>query len=224
MSCLIGVTMRIIQNQTYYEVRDGISSDYIEFFNQYNITPILIPNNLIDPVEYFKNLNCKALILTGGEDILITKNNIESNNMFKNKRDETEYRLLDYCIKNDIPVLGICRGMQMINIYFGGQILDLNKRLEEAKHVNTMHRIKILDKMLCLNLKQLEVNSYHNNGVVIETLSSKLDYFAITEENVIEGLYYKSYKTIGIQWHPERSKALCDDFIMKKWLSYVEEK
>lgn len=225
MSDLVGITMRVFNNESYYEIRDCISHDYIDFFNKYDIYPVLISNSLVDPVKYFSDLNCKALILTGGEDILIKHEDIINENIeFNNKRDETEYKLLDYCVKNNIPILGICRGMQLINLYFKGKISNLNEELKIIKHVNVKHNIRIIDEKFTANdFNELDVNSYHNKGVLRRDISNQLKCFAITEDEVVEG-FYRDNEVIGIQWHPERGATLYDEFIVKKWLSWMEEK
>ena len=115
----VAVTMRIVQNNTYFEERDCISNDYINFLQEYGLNPVLIPNTLKNPIDYLLKMNCRGLILTGGDDILISCEEVLNKNIiFRNNRDKTEYILLDYCIKNQIPILGICRGMQFINLYF----------------------------------------------------------------------------------------------------------
>lgn len=216
--------MRIFNNDSYYEVRDCISHDYIELFNRHGIQPVLIPNNLSNPIDYFENLNCKALILTGGDDVLITYEEIKNKNIsFKNERDKVEYLLTDYCVKNEIPILGICRGMQLINLYFKGKIDNLSEMSKTINHVNVNHSIKIVDNEFVINnAMDVIVNSYHNNGVLLKDISTELKCFAISEDNVVEGLY-KRDKILGIQWHPERSISLYNDFIMEKWLACVNK-
>jgi len=123
-------------------------------------------------------------------------------------RDFTEKCLLDYAVKNKIPVLGICRGMQFINVYFGGKLIqNISKEIKSSfKHVAKDHLIELLDKRLHSGKRnQVKVNSYHNQGVDNITLSSKLNCFAKSTDGVIEGIFHPNLPIVGIEWHPERN-------------------
>lgn len=172
-----------------------IESDYIRFFETAGYYPVVVPNNTSCLDRYLKN--CDMIVLTGGSDPIEEKN----------PRFIIEKALLEYAIKTGIPVWGICRGMQMINVFFGGSILKVKK------HVGP-HKIMITSqKPLDTELTEIIVNSFHNYGVTADTLASELSFFALAEDGVIEGLYHNSLKILGIQWHPERIKKLGEDFV-----------
>lgn len=219
MSHLIGMTMRVANNDKYYEIRDCISHDYINLLNEYDLAPVLISNNLSNPEMYFNNLQCRGLILTGGDDIEFRFNKFkqfEINNI-NNCRDRTEYSLLQYCLKNDIPVLGICRGLQIINTFFGGSTC----KIIGGKHVNIKHKINIVDKYFGeVQSEEISVNSYHNNVVYKNNCSKVLKIFAEAEDNIVEGVYIEN-KLVGIQWHPERDKSTYDENIIKRWIEWI---
>lgn len=212
----VGLTMRLVYNDSYYEERNCISSDYIKFFQKYECNPVLIPNNLKNPIEYFERLECKSLVLTGGEDILIHYDEVKKGKIiFKNNRDRTEYLLLEYCLNNNIPILGICRGMQLINLYFKNMIEKL-----DVNHININHKITI--NSVFNEDKVIEVNSFHNNGIKSKNLSKELKYFAFDENGVVEGVYLEN-KILAVQWHPERSESKIDREIIKKWIEWIGE-
>ena len=156
--------------------------------------------------EYFKNIKIDAIILTGGTDI--GKRPI---------RDETEKKLIETAIKNNIPLLGICRGIQFINHYFGGNSINIKEEVKNnVGHVAVTHEIKLLgDAQKFLGKDKTIVNSYHNKGVNEKTLSKELKVFAISEKDkIIEGIFHPKYPIIGIEWHPERESP--DEEINKK--------
>src|SRR5688572_15983493 len=117
----IAVSMRIVAAPTYHEPRDAISHDWVRMFELFSITPVFIPNVLSDPVAYMREVGAKGLILTGGEDIgsLLGKSLQDPSS---NVRDRTETFLMDYAVRERVPVFGVCRGFQLINQYFEGML------------------------------------------------------------------------------------------------------
>lgn len=188
----VGISLRVENIKNYNEKRDAISQDWIKFCNRAGFIPILIPNNLKDTKKFLKSLNLDLLIFSGGDNIGDDP-----------ERDKTEKNMIEFAIKNKIPSIGICRGMQFFNKFFGGKIdYSLNK-----KHVKTRHKIKFIDKKIekLLDKKTSIVNSFHENLIKSNILSRELMPFGIVEEdNTIEGCYHKKYPIIGVMWHPER--------------------
>ena len=116
---LIAVSMRVTENHTYVEQRDSLSHDWAQLFNAISVTPILIPNLIEDPTKYLKDLPISGLILTGGESVI--ENDTSNQVTAYKKRDATELNLLSYASENKIPILGTCRGLQLINRFFNGK-------------------------------------------------------------------------------------------------------
>ena len=184
----IGITMRMTKAQGYHELRDTIAQDwsrYIQFiFPEANY--FFIPNIEENAVTFCKKKNINILILTGGDNIGLYK-----------KRDNTELALLDFMIKSKLPVIGICRGMQLMHYYYGGTFEKVNADFEN-EHRATMHNI-------LFNGKLMKVNSYHNLKINEATLSKKLIVKARhTEDSSIEA--FKGEKLLGLMWHPERER------------------
>lgn len=175
----IAISQRNDKNK-YGVLVDSLENTYFNYLNKFKINLIPIPNNPNSINSYFK-LPIERIILSGGNDIESSK-----------KRDETETKLLDFAVQNKIPVLGICRGMQYINIFFGGSLSYI------SNHVATNHKVKIENSYF-------NVNSYHNMGVKEKDLALRLKAFAKTNEGIIEGIYHPFLPIAGIQWHPERN-------------------
>ena len=107
----IGISLRVQKIEKINEKRDAISHDWINFLQALDYLPILIPNNLKNVGDFILELKLDGVILSGGDNI----------GEFP-ERDMTETKVLEYAIKNSIPVLGVCRGLQLINTYFDGAI------------------------------------------------------------------------------------------------------
>lgn len=178
---------------------DSLESNYIEYLSD-RFTVIPVPNNL-DAAKKLFNL-AEGIILTGGGDIDEHPN-----------RNKVENELIKLSIEKNIPLLGICRGFQLINQYFGGNLSRVDN------HVRVKHKIKLTNPHK--DEEHKKVNSYHNYGITKENLADDLEVHSVSEgDEVIESFYHKKYKIKGVQWHPERdngvSKWIDDSFF--KWI------
>ena len=126
----IAITQRLISNDSYYEVREALDIRWAKLFKELNYIPIVLPL-YIDFEDYFKHVPIEGIFLTGGNDL----NSIGSNKLSK-LRDDFELKLIKYGIKNNIPIYGVCRGMQLIAEYFGCTIKLIQN------HVGTKHELK----------------------------------------------------------------------------------
>ena len=193
----VGVTLRLMEEMLYKELRDSLSNDWTLFLNKMGLMPVLIPNCLKDPVEYFISSGCEALILTNGENVKLVK---KGNNEFSGtRRDVTEAKLFKYSLENSIPVIGVCRGMQFINVYFGGK---LTEGIEG--HVTESHQLEIISGRYKGSFgADIITNSYHNVGVLLNDVAENLTPWAV-KECVVEAVHHVKYPVVAIQWHPER--------------------
>ena len=205
----IGISLRVELIDKYNEKRDCISHDWINFLQKINCSPILIPNNLNNIEDYIANLNLDVIILSGGDNI----------GDFP-ERDKTENSIIEFAIKNSISILGVCRGMQIINHYFDGSI---QKNLS-SQHVGQPHSIDITNNSIVDALKnsKLTVNSFHNNLIKKDDIGKNLQIFALSEsDKTVEGYFHNKYPIMGVMWHPERtlngfSQQLLIDILINK--------
>jgi len=201
-----GITSRITESSDYFEIRDSLSQDWSNYFfeNFPNDIWVTIPNQGSKSIEYFKSLKLNVLILSGGDNLGDTIN-----------RDETEVSLLKFALHNLIPVIGVCRGMQLIHVYYGGKIESGDSSFSKI-HKSKNHIINYKEN------EQIIVNSYHTNKIVESTLSKEFTVLArCIEDNSIESFYNKNI--LSIMWHPERkiesfswSTNLLKKFLSKK--------
>lgn len=155
-----------------------------------------------------------GLVLCGGDDLNPSWYGQENTACGKidPHRDDAEMALLDAFVKAGKPVMGICRGHQVINVYFGGSLTqhmaetDLHRQdLENyCSHEVTAVPDSIVGKLYGENFR---INSCHHQG--IDRLGNNLKVTARTD-NVIEAVEHTTLPIYAIQWHPEK---LCCDYL-----------
>jgi gamma-glutamyl-gamma-aminobutyrate hydrolase PuuD len=231
---IVGITMRSspVSYCGIQEQRDALAHDWFKLFQKLAVTPILIPNALSDPAEYVEKIGVSHLLLSGGDSLGPLAQEYQSAEIKDNSipligiasgmptnRDLTEAALLNWALKKSIPVLGICRGLQMINAYFGGSITrSLIGNLPQEPHVACMHKIQFVSGPFAG--RDYYVNSYHDDGVLRTNLAPSLEILAETKGGVVEALRYPNKPISAIQWHPERYESLydIDNFFLQAWL------
>ena len=199
----IGISLRIMKAPNYDESRDAIGHDWAQFLEKIELVPIFIPNNLENTSKFLNDVEIEGLIISGGDNLGDYP-----------QRDSTEKSLLEYGIKNKIPIFGVCRGMQIINDFFGGDVIKTSTQ----NHVDTSHNINIVNPLnyKIFDLNSIEVNSFHNNIINSDILGENLDPFAIADDKTTEGFYHKTFPIIGVMWHPERSQNENNKQLLKK--------
>lgn len=184
---------------------DALENNYVTYLERFGIKLLPIPNTTKNLNSYFNEFHVHGIILTGGEDISEALYN--NTNEKISVREVIEKKLLEIAVRRKIPVLGICRGMQFINVFFKGKLIkNIKEEIgDKIQHVAANHTVKILDNKLIKPLgREIEVNSYHNQGIDSDSLSAELKLFAQTFDGIIEGLYHPKFPIAGIQWHLER--------------------
>ncbi|MBM0637772.1 gamma-glutamyl-gamma-aminobutyrate hydrolase family protein [Campylobacter sp. VicNov18] len=198
----IGITQRLICNENYHEERECLALDWGKLFNQplfRNFTPI--------PLSYeinflrYKHL-LKAVILSGGNDLSLYNSSILSK-----KRDLYEQQIIKICLEDNIPLLGICRGAQIIAHYFNSYIVPCNNHIGE-------HEIFSLNQNFISN-------SFHN--FAIKQLGEDLVGMCFAKDDTIEAFKHKRGNIFGIMWHIEREKGLNNIEVLKEWLNLIKE-
>ncbi len=188
----IGLTQRVEIIQSYQERRDCLDQSWTRLLISLGLIPILLPN-IARPTEarkYIEQLKLDGVILTGGNDLGWTKSKHVAH-----ERDDFEQVLIEYCCSHLLPVLGVCRGMQMINIYFGGQLIQVDN------HVTADHPIEFK------NGKIYQVNSYHDWGISERELSLDLVPLAYSKDELVEYCKHNELPITGMMWHPERPNS-----------------
>jgi putative glutamine amidotransferase len=185
----VAVTQRVAVDPAHGARRDCLDQVWIKFLLECGLLPIPIPNSVDVALAICANVS--GIVLTGGNDLTAYGGDAP-------ERDETEAALLDLAEKRDLPVLGVCRGMQVIQHRFG-------TRLQKVQgHVAARQRISI-------GGKSVEVNSYHHFGAM--DVHAPLTTWAIADDGVIKGVRHADRRMLGLMWHPERREPFAEDDI-----------
>ena len=190
----IGITQRIHFIKEYNEYRDELDQRWSSLFANIGILQIILPNNS----ELFKSkaidsLNLNGVILSGGE---FQENN--DNNIGLKNRNEFENNLIKHCIDNKIPIIGVCRGMQILNNFFGGKLEKIDNHVGKYHEINNLSNLPISNK----------VNSYHEFKLNRNELPENFEIIATDLDGEIESILDKKNNLLGIMWHPERNDPI----------------
>ncbi len=128
--------------------------------------------------------NPALIVLSGGNDIGEAP-----------ERDATEAALLSSAFQCDIPVLAVCRGMQMVQHYLGGALIPI------AGHVRCEHMVHAAAGQ---SLPPLTVNSFHKYGIPQADLATGLHSLYLHDDGTVEATVHESRPWLGVMWHPER--------------------
>ena len=192
----IAITQRLVEHSDYNEIRNALDVRFCELFEGLGFLPLPLLS-YTDFARYLRLLPIDGVVLSGGNDL----SSVESGKL-SSDRDAFERRVLDLAIKSDTPVLGICRGMQLIAEYFGCSL----KRL--AGHAATEHPIVAAeDTEYSEWLRPIRTaNSYHKYGV--DRVSESIEVLARSDDGEIEALCHRDHRVLGHMWHPERGPQM----------------
>lgn len=190
----IGITQRVDVVPQRGERRDALDQAWIALLSQLGFLPVPIPNRADLVPAVLSDSSLAGVILSGGNDLV----HFEGASTGAPERDACERALIDACAERDLPVLGVCRGMQMLCDHYGS-------RLEPIEgHVGGVHAIDV-SKAAALDLSsRTQVNSFHRFGVYPAGLGSELYAVATAPDGSIEAVAHRRYRQAGIMWHPER--------------------
>lgn len=212
---VIGITAAF----DFEKATSNLKDDYYEAIIQCGAVPVLIPVTEEKSVwvEYLDI--CDGIILSGGPDVdagYFGQNNMPYSREISPVRDSMELFLVQQALSVNKPLLGICRGIQVLNIAAGGSIFqDIyaennseNKLIQHnqlAPRWHQIHSIGIVNNT-CLHgvfrRENLKVNSFHHQAV--REVAPGFIINASSEDGIIEAISNENKKfALGVQWHPE---------------------
>ena len=161
---------------------------------------------------------CDGFLFTGGQDVspkIYGESPLDDSVVCCAARDAMEGIILRYALEKDKSVLGICRGIQLINASIGGTLFqDLPKQHpssvehhQKQPYSEPAHRVNVLKGTPLYELlgkEELAVNTVHHQAV--KDVSPELEKMAVSEDGIVEAVYHPQHRFIwAVQWHPEYS-------------------
>ena len=193
----IAVTQRVVNNNTYPERRDALAQDWASWLARVfpRSAAMAVPNRPDGLDAWYDAAGPDALVMTGGNDWGDAP-----------ERDEVECQLVGRARENALPILGVCRGMQVLNIILGGKVITDLGSVTEEQHIAQDHPVRLSGTMPASFAREDEitVNSYHGQGITKSGVAESMVVFAETADGVVEGFYHQEEPIVAIQWHPER--------------------
>src|SRR5690606_36932478 len=222
-----------------------LENDMARYIARQGVLPVLLPDlqedvvmELVEEIDgfTFRGGNDLAPQSYGEEPILAGRW------MGDAYRDQYELKIMDYAVKAGKPVFGICRGLQLMNVYFGGSLYqDIATQKEDAilhrdaeQYDHLLHAISLTEGKLLDSLygkdSPMKVNSVHHQA--IKDRGKELEVLVVCpEDGIIEAIGYtgaEEGKVMAVQWHPEFSDSLSEQLLDKQrlldvFLNHVKE-
>lgn len=229
MKKIIGITCK--QYKDYGAYFQASSDDYIQAIIKAGGVPLLIPIHQNKDVLLRQIDVIDGLIVMGGIDInplSYGENWTYEQGESDFDRDRHEKELILSCAKRHIPILGICRGHQMINVAFNGTLYqdnrmkskDVYQHNQKDKKKNPIHTISIKENSFLYSIfhSKAYVNSYHHQS--IKDVAKDFKVTAISDDGIIEAIEHQSLKIYGVQFHPE-TMAVVNENMQKIFNQFI---
>ncbi|MGL5439270.1 MAG: gamma-glutamyl-gamma-aminobutyrate hydrolase family protein [Filifactoraceae bacterium] len=209
----IGITCSIAYGKDSKIFSIGV--DYVKAVYDVGAVPVIIPTNMSDELakEYANTID--ALLVSGGDDINPAFYNQDphlSVKLVNTDRDKMEIALIKEMDAQNKPIFGICRGLQLINVVFGGTLIqDIPTQgktsichcQDDDVPTELIHKITTLEGSLIRKVlgERLFINSYHHQA--IDNLAEGFIPSAKANDGIIEAIEHTTKPIFAVQWHPE---------------------
>lgn len=207
----VAVTQRVVEISSYGEVRDCLDQSWTSWLASCGFTAVPVPNRLGDVASFLDALDVAGVILTGGNNLALDVYDVDGPvDDTHETRDRTEFSILEHAARMNLPVIGVCRGMQVLHAFTGGRLRRVEDRAPgdaSPRHVATFHDVALASRQwrALAGSSTVEVNSFHDFGFHADSVSGDWEVAATTEsDGVVEGLVHRNLPFIGMGWHPER--------------------
>ena len=189
------VTQKEAPNQ-YGEPADSLIHGSVEYVQALGFTPVPVPNVLAAATELMSELDYRFLLVTGGgfAPIEFFSNNC-ADHIAQLNRDAVERALVADAVEKGVPIMGLCRGMHLLNGIFGGSVVR-----------NGSHSAPRHDHYVSFESgERVLVNTFHNNAIPRDQLAPAFECLAVEEgTDNVECFRSHEPRILGLQWHPER--------------------
>ena len=190
----IGLTQRVAHLEDRSERRDCLDQQWTRLLLGLSLRPVPLPNLVDDVTDYVESLALEGVILTGGNDLADLPQAVDP----APERDAFERKILAASMDLGMPVLGVCRGLQVAVRQSGGELV----RIEG--HDGTVHAIKASETSGAGLFSRDEVNSYHRFAIPRDGVGPDFQLDAVSADGYVEAVSHRHAPISGIMWHPER--------------------
>jgi len=194
----IGLTQRAHALSSHGERRDMLDQRWSVLIERLGACPLGLSNRVVDVVAYLDALALDALVLTGGNDLSSLPGAADA----APERDRFEALAYRYFLNCKKPVLGVCRGAQVVNHLSGGALV------RAQAHAGSRHGVTWAPDLASYWDCPVEVNSYHNWAIPSDGLAPIMRAAAMAHDGTIEAFYSECDWVHAILWHPEREPDL----------------
>lgn len=202
MKPLIGLTPQYDDG----DVKFSLKLAYSEAIIKAGGIPFVIPINT--KKEYVEEVLEKidGVLITGGDDVdpaRYGEERTEKCGSISPVRDEFELTVAKLAYRKKIPTLGICRGVQVMNVAFGGTLYeDMPGHMQTLPRDEAVHAVALTGILNEICGESINVNSFHHQAV--KDVSPDMTVCAMSDDGYVEGIYLKDAEFyVGVQWHPE---------------------
>lgn len=189
------------------ERRDSIDQRWTALLMRLGYLPVFIPNEPDAALTYLDAFEVRGVILTGGNNLGLAPGLPD----VSPERDETERRLIEACEARGLPLLGVCRGAQMLAWRHRSEVTRVDG------HAGTRHAVTHRAPWPGDIVR--EVNSYHDYGLRPDGLAPALRILATAPDGTVEAYRHADRLHVGVMWHPEREPSLtAGDEAILRWV------
>jgi N5-(cytidine 5'-diphosphoramidyl)-L-glutamine hydrolase len=179
---MVAVTQRVSIVPAYGERRDCLDQSWTRFLSACELLPVLLPNVTEAALALCDGAGIAGMVLTGGNDLAVLGGDAP-------ERDAVENALLDLAERRGLPVLGVCRGMQVIQQRFAIRLRRVDGHVAQRQVIR-------------IDGAPREVNSFHQFAAFDSR--PPLDVWAVATDGVVKAVRHSARPITGIMWHPER--------------------
>lgn len=214
------------------------NQSYVEAILKNGGIPIIIPYSNNENVIKEQINMCSGILLPGGEDVApLLYGEEPEKNLGKTIEyiDVFQLKCLEFAVLRNIPILGICKGCQIINVGFGGTLYqdvhsikdkeDVLKHSQEGDSNEGTHSVYLEENSIIRDIfkeEYIKTNSFHHQAV--KKLGKDLIITAYSKDSIVECIESKKLKfLVGVQWHPEEMFKTdeCNNELFKSFIEHM---
>lgn len=212
---------RIGISANFREGQSCVADTYIRSVVQAGGAPVIVP--ITQDLQALSSIvaGLDGLLMTGGGDInplFLKEEPVPALQDVDTPRDFYDLKLIRLAINRQLPIMGICRGHQILNAAFGGTLMqDIYVQISRAiKHSQKMDKKELSHSVRLNDGRKIYVNSFHHQA--IGSIAPEFEELAVAPDGINEGIHHVERNIFGVQWHPE-ALAVNEDVEAQKLFS-----